>query len=319
MKKVIILLSMLMLLLVVSCSNETVSVEDNNKKTIVVTTFYQYDFVKNILGENINSYNLILLNESGTDLHSYSPTAKDIITINNSDLFIYNGGVSEFWVNDVIKSLENDNLKIVNVMDNVDTKAVEIIEGMEEDEHETDSEIEMDEHIWLSPKKAITIVDVLYNNIVEIDSENQTIYENNKTNYQNELKSLDEKFTSLSNTKKLDTIVVADRFPFLYLANDYDINYYAAFEGCSSESNASFETVTFLANKVDENNLNSIIITETSDGSIAKSVSNATKSKNQSILTLNAMQTVSMKNIEDGANYLKLMNDNLLALTDALN
>ncbi len=325
MKKIISILILIFALSLVSCQT---SEELNNKPTITTTTFYQYDFVKNILGENIGDFNLVLLNDKGLDTHSYSPNTKDIVTISSSDLFIYNGGISEFWVEDVLSNPENTELKSINMMDYVDVKDVEIKEGMEEADHEDHDhnhedddhdEEEHDEHIWLSIKNAEILVDSIKNAIIEIDPKNETLYSNNAADYIIKLNTLDTEYENVINSAKTNLIIVADRFPFRYLVDDYDIDYYAAFEGCSSESNASFQTIIFLSEMVDKNNINTIIVTETGTNDVANSVIEASTSKNQDILVLNSMQSISLEDIESGSNYLNIMQQNLDVLAQALN
>ncbi len=323
MKKIILLMAMVFTLLLSSCqSAETLS----DKTTITTTSFYQYDFIKNILGDNIDDFNLILLNERGLDTHSYSPNTKDIVLITESDLFVYNGGISEYWVEDILNSPENENLNSLNMMDYVEVKDVEIKEGMQEDEdhaeegNDTETHIgEQDEHIWMSLKNAITLVDVLKEEIIKLDPNNATTYSDNAANYIVELTTLDKEYQNVIDSANNNLIVVADRFPFRYLVDDYGIDYYAAFEGCSSESSASFQTVIFLSEMVDENNLDTVIVTETGTSDVANSVIDATSSKNQDILILNAMQTISKEDIDNGVNYLDIMTQNLDVLAQALN
>lgn len=316
-----------------TASTETGDTQDSDK-TIIATSFYQYDFIQNILGDT-NAVNLRLLNESGTDVHSFEPTTEDIVDITQSSLFVYNGGTSEAWVNDIVQSADGSS-NFLKLMDSVETKNVEIVEGMEEihsDEESaettegeeqasnetTEHEDEIDEHIWLSIKNSIKLVNTLTDEICEIDPDNEETYRQNADAYIVELRNLDSEYKEMTNNIASNLIVVADRFPFMYLLDDYHIDYYAAFDGCSSESEASFETVAFLATKLDENELNYVIVTETPIDGLADSVIASTTSKNQEILTLNSMQTISLDDINGGANYIDLMKENLTTLQTALN
>lgn len=346
MKKIILALILILTLsvMLVSCANDTATNSDattDTTKNIITTTFYQYDFVQNILGDT-DTITLTLLNDTGTDIHSFEPTTKDIVDILNCDLFVFNGGVSENWVYDIINSSENKNLNYLELMSYVDTKNIQIVEGMEvddhdhdhegeidEDDHDHESEIdeddheseidELDEHIWLSIKNSIELVNVLTDAICDIDSENTDIYRENAQNYINQLEQLDASYAQVVNDATNNIIVVADRFPYRYLVDDYGIEYCAAFDGCSSETNASFSTITFLATKLDENNLHYVITTENSTQDIAKSVISATTQKDQEILELNSMQTISLDDINNGVNYIDLMTQNLETLKLALN
>lgn len=314
-----------------SCSSQNISTttsdESDNNPSIVVTSFYQYDFVKNILGDNIDNFDTVLLNENGVDTHSFTPSTDNIIDMTTADLFIYTGGVSDYWVTDVLSTSDNSPKVTLSLMDYVNTVPVEIKEGMEETEHEHEegesdeehSDEELDEHIWLSLNNAVQIVTLITDEIVKLDSANATTYQQNRDNYVNELVALDNEYTNMVENASNNLIIVCDRFPFRYLVDDYGIDYYAAFEGCSSESNASFETIAFLAQKIDENNINKVIITETSNDDIANAVISASTNADAKILTLNSMQTISMKDINNGVTYLDLMSSNLDVLEQALN
>ena len=261
----------------------------------------------NVLGDKKDNANVTLLLDNGIDLHSYQPTPKDIITISSCDLFIYVGGESDEWVDDALKKATNKDMKVINMMDVLGdaVKEEEVIEGMEEEEHDHDhdegeehdhdeEEVEYDEHIWLSLKNAQTLVSEIGKKLGEIDQEN-----------------------AVSGGTK-DTLLFADRFPFRYLVDDYDLKYYAAFVGCSAETEASFETIAFLANKVDELGLNVILKIESSDGGIANTVKNATQNKNQTIMTMDSIQSASTKEYKAGRNYLSIMEQNLTVLTEAV-
>ena len=296
---------------------------NDGKIKIVTTIFPEYDWVMSVLGDKKDTANVTLLLDSGIDLHSYQPTPKDIITISNCDLFIYVGGESDEWVEDALKKATNKNMKTINMMEVLGdaVKEEEVIEGMEGEEEEgeeEEEEVEYDEHVWLSLKNAQTLVNEISKKLGEIDQENANYYQTNATSYVNSLKDLDTRYAQAVAAGTKDTVVFADRFPFRYLVDDYNLKYYAAFVGCSAETEASFQTITFLANKVDELGLSVIFKIESSDGGIANTVKNATQNKNQTILTMDSIQSASTKEYKAGRNYLSIMEQNLTALTEAV-
>lgn len=304
-----------------------------SKKSIVCTTFPEYDWVMNILGEKAGSFDVTLLQNNGTDLHSYQPSVKDIAKISNADLFVYVGGESDQWVEKVVSQSVNKKQIVVNMLEVLGDKVreEEIVEGMqaeEEDEHEhhhhhgedeDEEEVEYDEHVWLSLNNAIDLTNVLCAEISKIDGGNASVYSKNAEAYTKQLAALDAEFKATVKSAKKSTVLFGDRFPFRYLTDDYDLNYYAAFLGCSAESEASFETIIFLANKVDELGLNAVLTIEKSDKKIAKTVVNSTKNKNQQILEMDSLQSITTKEIIGGRNYLSAMKKNLEVLKKALN
>jgi len=297
----------------------------DGKLQIVTTIFPEYDWVMNILGDDKKSAEVTLLLDNGVDLHSYQPTADDIITISTCDLFIYVGGESDAWVDDALAEAVNKDMVVINLLDTIgdDAKEEELVEGMqgeEEEEEEEDEEEgpEYDEHVWLSLKNAEKITERISLALQEIDPENADLYSENSSDYIEKLASLDKEYEEMVAGSTNDTILFGDRFPFRYLTDDYDLNYYAAFIGCSAESEASFETITFLAGKVDELGLKTVLIIDGSDGKIAETIISNTSGKDQQILTLNSMQSVTGKDIENGMTYLSIMKDNLTVLTQAL-
>ena len=302
----------------------TIAFAQGEKKLgIVCTTFPQYDWVRQILGDRVNDVDLTLLLDNGIDLHNYQPTAGDIIKIAQSDLFIYAGGESDGWVDDVLATAQNPSLKTVNLLASVEAKEEETVEGMQEEAHDHDEhdhdEIEYDEHVWTSMRNAEVICDAIAETLEEMDPENKEIYQSNAETYKEKLSALDEAYQETVNNAKQKTLVFADRFPFRYLVDDYGFSYYAAFSGCSAESEASFKTVTFLAGKVDELGVQSVLTMEKSDDRIAQTVIENTKAKDQKILQLNSMQSITSEEIADGATYLSVMEDNLRVLKEALN
>ena len=294
-----------------------------SKKSIVCTTFPEYDWVMNILGEKAGGFDVTLLQNNGTDLHSYQPSVKDIAKISKADLFVYVGGESDEWVEKVVEQSVNKNQIVVNMMEVLGDKVreEEIVEGMqaEDEENGEEEEVEYDEHVWLSLNNAIDLTKALCAEISNIDDANSAIYAKNASAYTKQLSALDAEYKAAVKAAKKSTVLFGDRFPFRYLTDDYDLKYYAAFVGCSAESEASFETIIFLANKVDELGLNAVLSIEKSDKKIAKTVVNSTKNKNQQILEMDSLQSITTKEIKEGRNYLSAMKKNLEVLKKALN
>lgn len=292
--------------------------------SIVCTTFPQYDWIRNIIGDDSDKFQLTMLLDQGTDLHSYQPTAEDIAKIADADMFVYVGGESDGWVESALKEATNKDMKVVNMLDALGTavKVEEVVPGMQAEEEEETEEgegHENDEHVWLSLRNAVTLTDALSENIQEIDPANKDDYVENAGKYVDKLNDLDGRYALTISKGKRQAILFGDRFPFRYMADDYGLTYYAAFVGCSAESEASFETITFLAQKVDDLKLPVILTIEGADHNIAESIKNATESKNQEILTMNSMQSVTAEDVADGETYLNMMEDNLNVLSQALN
>ncbi len=294
---------------------------DTAKYSIVCTTFPQYDWLREIIGENADSFSLMLLLDKGGDLHSYQPTAESIARISSADMFVYVGGESDTWVEDALKGAVNKDMRVVNLMDLLGgmVKEEELVEGMqcyEEAEHE---ETEYDEHVWLSLKNAAYLTGALSETLQELDAEHAQEYAANAAAYIESLNALDREYADAVKQSEKKTILFGDRFPFRYLTEDYGINYYAAFAGCSTETDASFETVTFLSGKVDELGLHTILTIEGSDQKIAEIIRENTHGKNQQIQIVNSLQSVTAKEIQDGFTYLKAMRENYEVLKNALN
>ena len=301
-----------------SCTKET----KENELKIVCTIFPYYDICAEVIG---SSENITLLNNSGTDLHNYEPTLRDIKIISECDIFIYGGGMSDSWVENAVRASQNDDIIMIRLMDHVCTYNEEFKEGMQDDSHDHSHDDhehnheddhgdihEIDEHIWLSLDNARVIAEVICESVTEIDAENAKIFENNLTAYTKELKELDNSYRELlSNATK--PLVFADRFPFRYFTEAYDLSYFAAFPGCSTESFASFNTIAFLIKTVNDNNIDYILTIDTDDSSFAKTVADETGSK---ILTLNSCQSVTQTDIENGATYIGIMKNNFEILSE---
>ena len=304
---------------------EAKTTEETEKKLNIVTTIFpEYDWTRAILGDRADDVNLTMLLDNGTDLHSFQPAVKDIMKVSSCDLLIYVGGESDQWIEDALESAENKDMKTINLMEVLgdSIKEEETVEGMQESEHNHDhgdeEEKEYDEHVWTSMRNASVICDAIAETLEEMDPENKEIYQTNAENYKAKLSTLDQKYQETVDTDRQNTLIFADRFAFRYLVDDYGLNYYAAFSGCSAESEASFKTVTFLAGKLDELGIKTVLTIEKSDDRIAQTVIENTKKKDQKILELNSMQSITSDEIKNGVTYLSVMEDNLKVLKEAL-
>ena len=293
---------------------------------IVTTIFPLYDWTRNVLGDKEKNTKLTMLLDEGVDLHSYQPNAEDLSAISECDVFIYVGGESDEWTKDALDQAENKDMIKINLMEIMgdNAKEEEHKEGMqEEDEHEGeeehgDEEKEYDEHVWLSLRNAGTFVSEIEKALSKADEKNADAYKKNSAEYENKLSSLDDEYKKAVADGSVKTLLFGDRFPFRYMTEDYGLDYYAAFAGCSAESEASFKTISFLAKKVDELKLKNVMTIEGSDKKIAKSIIANTKEKNQKILTMDSMQQITSKEVDSGATYLSLMEKNLKVLSKAL-
>ncbi len=307
-------ISILLLICVMSgCANAEKG-NDNGKINIVASIFPVYDWVREIAGD---SAEVTMLIDNGVDPHSFQPSAEDIVKISNCDMFIYIGGESDEWMEDALKEAVNKNMTVVNLLDVLsdDVKQEEIVEGMQ---GEKSGEAENDEHVWLSLKNAELFCSYISGKLGEINAEHKDEYALNTKKYIKRLSAVDRDYKTAVENARIKTLVFADRFPFRYMFDDYGLSYYAAFPGCEADAEASFETITFLAKKIDELKLNSIFQIDGSNGSLPRTVKNCTRSKNQEILTLNSMQSVTLEQSEDKTTYLSVMKNNLKILKRAL-
>lgn len=293
--------------------------KSGKKLTVVTTIFPEYDWVRQIMGSHAEDAEIVYLLQNGVDLHSYQPTADDILTISGCDMFIYAGGESDSWVDGALENAQNDDMQIIKLLDVVgsNAKTEEVKEGMEAEEEEGEEEgPEYDEHVWLSLRNAEIICEEIEQRLEKLDPDNAEDYKKNLSAYTEELKKLDAEFEEAVKNGSTKTLLFGDRFPFRYLTEDYGLDYFAAFVGCSAETEASFETVAFLAKKTDELGLRYICTIESSDGKLAQTIIDNTKDKNQQVLVFNSLQSVTD---HEDAQYLSLMRENLEALKKALN
>ena len=306
---------------------EEAASDKSGKYQIVCTIFPEYDWVREVIGESSDKFNVQLLLDNGTDVHNYQPTVDDIVKISNSDVFIYAGGESEDWVREALKNAVNPNIRVINLLEILEDslEEEEVVEGMTDshaghDHHHDDeeAELEYDEHVWLSLENAKKCVEEISRVLGEVDSEHAEDFQKNADDYIGQLQDLEKDYQNMVSNADKDTILVADRFPFRYLMEECGLKYYAAFSGCSAETEASFETITFLMEKVDSLNLGTVLVIENSDHSLAETIVANTRDKNQKILVLNSLQSLTRKEIQSGVTYLSIMEDNLRVLEEAL-
>ena len=292
----------------------------SNKLNIVTTIFPAYDWVREILGDETDRAEITTLLDSGVDLHSYQPTVDDIVKISDCDLFLYVGGESDGWVDDALKNAPNKERKVIRLLDVLgdSAKAEETVAGMQEEEHDHEEEAEYDEHIWLSLKNAQVLVAAISEALQESDPARKDTYAANAAAYVEKLSALDGEYRAAVDSGKYKTLLFGDRFPFRYLADDYGLDYYAAFPGCSAETEASFETVSFLAGKMDALGLPCVLTIEGTQHKIAETIVQNTAQKNQQILTMDSMQAVTANDAASGVSYLSIMEKNLSVLKKAL-
>ena len=293
------------------------------KTKVVTTIFPEYDWTREIAGTSIN-VELTLLIGNGVDLHSYQPSIQDIAKISTADIFIYVGGESDAWVEDALKNAKNKDMTVINLMETLGDKVKEeeVVEGMqaeeEEEEEQEEEKEEYDEHVWLSLRNAKILCSEICTALCKKDAANEASYKANLATYTARLDALDTKYTAAVKAGSKNTILFGDRFPFRYLVDDYGIKYFAAFVGCSAETEASFQTIIFLSGKVDELSLPVVFKIESGDGKIARTIVENSKAKNAKILTLDSMQSVTSKQAKAGTTYIKIMEENLKVLTEAL-
>lgn len=300
MKKVLIVLC---LLLLTGC-NEVKS----NKIKIVSTVFVGYDFSKEITKDLDVDVSMLL--QPGAELHTYEPSPKDIAKIMDSDVFIYVGGESDEWVDDILSDLDKDKTKVIKMMDYVDLKKEELKDGMEGEEED-----EYDEHVWTSPVNAKKIVEGIYEKLTKVNL-NKLKLEENKKNYIKKLNSLDKEFRSIVENSKRKTLIFADRFPLRYFVDEYNLDYYAAFKGCSSETEASSSTISFLIDKVKEEKIPVIFKIEMGNDKLAQTIKEETNAK---VLTFNSLHNITKSDYLKRKSYISIMKKNAKNLKEALN
>lgn len=310
-KRFLIILSALVLLS--GCAQP----QSDKKLQVVAAIFPEYDWVRQIVGDD-DSVELTLLVDDGVDPHSFQPAVSDMVTAANCDLLIYGGGESDQWLTKLEATNPNRETLVLLPLLGAQAHREEVVEGMEaHEEGEAEDDAEMDEHVWLSLRNASLFCQAITDALCRLNPGKADTYRANLAAYQQQLDALDKDYRSTIDASPNRTIVVCDRFPFRYLVEDYGLSYYAAFPGCSAETGASFETVVFLSDKVKELGLNALLVTESSDGRIAKTVAQNAGSADMPVLTLNSMQSVSGESAKS-LDYLTVMSEDLQVLKQAL-
>jgi hypothetical protein len=326
--------------LITGCTAKTEKKDkgDNTKgKLKVVTTIFpEYDITRAIAKDKVD---LELMIKPGVDVHSFTPTPQDIKTVQNSDIFVYGGTEHDKWVENLTKSIDMKNKKVVKLVDGIQQLEEESVDGMKhehhhddekEDEHNHDhkhekkdehdhkdeSEKELDPHYWTSPKNAIQMVKTITNALVEKDPDNAEFYKENAKNYIKQLEGVDKELHDVVDNAKIKKVVIADRFPFRYLFKDLGLEYRALFSGCSVESTASAGQIKKMVDYVKENKIPVVYHIEMGKGELAETVA---KNSGAKVKLLHSIHTVTKEDFDKGITYIDLMKQNVEALKEGLN
>lgn len=326
--------------LITGCTAKTEKKDkgDNTKgKLKVVTTIFpEYDITRAIAKDKVD---LELMIKPGVDVHSFTPTPQDIKTVQNSDIFVYGGTEHDKWVENLTKSIDMKNKKVVKLVDGIQQLEEESVDGMKhehhhddekEDEHNHDhkhekkdehdhkdeSEKELDPHYWTSPKNAIQMVKTITNALVEKDPDNAEFYKENAENYIKQLEGVDKELHDVVDNAKIKKVVIADRFPFRYLFKDLGLEYRALFSGCSVESTASAGQIKKMVDYVKENKIPVVYHIEMGKGELAETVA---KNSGAKVKLLHSIHTVTKEDFDKGITYIDLMKQNVEALKEGLN
>lgn len=313
-KKIIYFLVAVLLITVIFTGCTNTETTDNGKINIVSTIFPQYDFAREIAGDKAN---LKMLIQPGGESHSYEPTPQDIISIQEADVFLYIGGENDAWVEDILNSVDTTEIQVVKLIDCVELTCIDETEeehigsnNQEKHNHE------YDEHIWTSPINAKKMVESISTAICKADPENSSYYTDNATNYSVELMDLDTKIRNLVSNAKRTELIFGDRFPLIYFTKEYGLTHYAAFPGCSSETEPSASAIAFLTDKVKQDNIPVILKLELSNSTVADTIASETSSD---VLTFYSCHNLSKTQFENGESYISMMTENLETLKIALN
>lgn len=320
--KKILLVILLLLIVAIIATGLALSgyykTQKTDKLKVVVTNFATYDFIRHIAGNNVE---LQFLLEPGVEAHSYDPTAKDLVDIQDSDIFIYIGGEVEKWADRILETIDTKNTKTICLLDTVELIEEQEVDGAEEHEKHEEQIQAFDEHIWTSPENAIKIVEALSNVLSENDLKNARNYEKNATNYINEIKEVQAKIENIVAHKKRDRLVFGDRMPMQYFLKEFGLKASAAFNGCSTDAEPSSSTIAYLVEKVKEESIPVILYIELGNGKVANVIAENVKSKyniNVNVMQIQSFHNVSKKDFENGESYVSLMNRNLEVLKRAL-
>lgn len=289
---------------------------------VVTTIFPIYDWARQVIGD-VPGVELVWLQDTGVDMHSYQPSAEDMLKLSSCDVFLYVGGTSDSWVDGALKEAVNPDMKVLNLLEILGDNArlEELTEGMQAEDHEGHDhgdEDEYDEHVWLSVKNASLLTQSIADTLAQLDPDHADAYAANAAAYEAQLADLDAQYQAAVDAASVKTVLFGDRFPFRYLTEDYGLEVYAAFPGCSAETEASFETIAFLAGKVDELHLPAVLTIENSDQRVAQTIIQNTASKDAALLRLDSMQGTSAEDVAAGTTYLSIMESNLDVLKAAL-
>ena len=322
-KKVILVIILIAIILVgiiagvvFGKKNKTGNNNNTGKIKVTASNFASYDFLRAIIGDNDN-VELTFLLGPGKDAHSYDPTAQDLITIQNSDLFIYIGGEMEKWADRVLPTLDTGNTKVICVADDIKTIDEQEIDGAEPEEEEDEEEGAFDEHIWTSPDNAITMVNTLEKSMEEIDSSNSSKYKQNAENYIAKIKNVDKQIQEIVDNKKRDRLVFGDKMPMQYFINYYKLQVSAAFSGCSTETEPSSKTIAYLVNKAKEEKTPVILYIELNNGKVANTIANEVGNGCRA-MQIQTLHNVSKTDFDNGETWVSLMERNLDVLKAAL-
>ena len=301
------------------CQAPLEATEDSAELNVISTTFPGYDFARAVIGDKGT---VTMLLSSGEETHSFDPTPADIIDVENSDLFLYVGGESDDWVRNLLSSMDAGSMNVLSLMDCVSLYEEESKDGMmesrdheEHEEHDGEHEIEYDEHVWTSPQNAIVIVRAIEKEVCALDEENADYYHENADRYAEELTKLDQAFREVVDESEHKVLLFGDRFPFLYFVREYGLDYYAAFPGCSSETEPNAATIAFLIDEGREEKIPVILKEKMSNDNIASAIAEETGSK---VLSLYACHNIPAEDFENGETYVTLMEKNLVVLKEAL-
>ena len=310
---ILMLMAIVLSLALLSACAPTAAVEEGDGLSIVSTIFPSYDFARQITAGTDARVTLLL--QPGEEVHSFDPTSQDIIRIQNADLFLYVGGENDVWVDGVLTGLDKS-VNTFRMMDYVTLYEEELVAGMQPESDDASGEQEWDEHVWTASVNAIAIVKAMTAELIALDPDNAIAYQANSDAYVKQLEALDQSFRDVVNTASRNTIVFADRFPVRYFVEEFGLNYYAAFPGCSAETDASAATVATLIDRVKADHIPVVFYIEMSNEQMAKTVAEATGA---TPMLFHSTHNVTKAEFESGATYLSLMQNNVIALLAALN
>ena len=304
----------LSIILILSVSIFTLIKLDQNKRTtdIISSNFAGYDFARAVTGDESR---VSMLLKPGAEVHDYEPTPEDIINVKNADLFIYTGGESDKWVENLLKDNEIPEAKTLRLMDLVEVKEEELSDGMEMHEHHHEEDVEYDEHVWTSPVNAIKLVNGIKDKLSDLHPKNEDIYAKNATSYISRLSDIDQKIRNIISSSNKKELIFGDRFPFRYFTDEYGLTYYAAFPGCSEQTEASSQTIAYLINKAKSDNIKTILKIELTSDALAKTIADEVGAK---VMTLNATHNISSTDFDKGVTYADIMEGNIEVLKEAL-